>query len=104
MTGASTDRVKANEALWPTHIRYELWLQVFNERQLQVQAEYLLLFPAGQSPKRGPAQPIGDRDPGKDWHFIIRRAASEPAELTRQLHKSIDVILTKGGETRCFPV
>ncbi|NLS91538.1 MAG: hypothetical protein GXX96_05065 [Planctomycetaceae bacterium] len=26
------------------------------------------------------------------------------AEYTRQLHKSIDVILTKGGETRCFPV
>ncbi|NLS95279.1 MAG: ankyrin repeat domain-containing protein [Planctomycetaceae bacterium] len=26
------------------------------------------------------------------------------AAYTRQLHKSIDVILTKGGETRCFPV
>ncbi|NLS91435.1 MAG: hypothetical protein GXX96_04530 [Planctomycetaceae bacterium] len=25
-------------------------------------------------------------------------------KYTRQLHKSIDVILTKGGETRCFPV
>ena len=28
----------------------------------------------------------------------------ETVELTRQLQKSHEVILTKGGETRCFPV
>src|SRR5262249_22466177 len=39
-----TDKVRGKEDRRPTHIRYELRLQLFNETDLQVQNEYLFVF------------------------------------------------------------
>ena len=47
-----TEKVRSREERRPTHIRYELRLQVFNETELQVQNEYLFVFPESHSPPR----------------------------------------------------
>ena len=38
------EKTRVRKDLWPTHIRYELRLQIFNETELQVQNEYPLCF------------------------------------------------------------
>ena len=35
---------------------------------------------------------------------LLRQAERTRAMFTHQLQKSIETVLTKGGETRCFPV
>jgi transcriptional regulator GlxA family with amidase domain len=58
----------------------------------------------------GPALTRIHRQPDQPWtvaslaeHANMSRS-SFSATFTRQLRKSIAMVLTKGGETRCFPV
>jgi predicted ATPase len=57
----------------PTHIRYELRLQVDDGHRLLVQNEYLFVFPYSEEyeSRRLPMQ--GENASQKDWRFIIRR-------------------------------
>lgn len=71
----------------PTHVRYELRLEVFN-RRLQVAEEYLYLFAADDARPR-PGAPMqgadagGPRVPGsKWWPIIVRRGGGSPTELS----------------------
>lgn len=59
---------------WPTHIRYELRLELFNERELNVKNEYLFVFPESAGPDRATRGLQGDRGAQPDdWYFILRR-------------------------------
>ena len=60
------------EAHWPRTVRYELRLEIFNERQIQVKNEYLFLFASKNRPMRDGARLHGE-NPHRDWRFIINR-------------------------------
>ena len=73
----ATEAIRKDEERWPRFIRYELRLQVFNKRALQVQNEYLFTFAEAKSPPRsdqeGGARLHGEIHPRREWHFICRR-------------------------------
>lgn len=70
---------------WPTHIRYELRLEIFNERELNVKNEYLFIFPESVGPDRATGGLHGERsDPPDDWQFILRREYGGLAEFATE--------------------
>ncbi|WP_295436893.1 AAA family ATPase [uncultured Thiodictyon sp.] len=74
------DALRDTPARWPTHIRYELRLEVVNERDLQVRSEYLFVFPEQGRPDRSVVGIWGESNSGQaDRHFILRREAGGPA-------------------------
>jgi predicted ATPase len=79
-----TEKARAKERRRPTHLRYEVRLQVFNETELQVQNEYLFAFPVGFAPKRDGSGPRlhGEIDPHQHWRFILKREYGGKAEYT----------------------
>lgn len=65
---------------WPSHLRYELRLEVFNERELNVKNEYLFAFSPSSVPDRSVGGLLGETNQDKeDWHFILRREYGGPA-------------------------
>lgn len=70
----------------PTHLRYELRLEIFNH-EVQVAEEYLYLFPdTGRRPEAGvPLQgtPKGQKRtlPHRDWQSVIDRGLGEPTRF-----------------------
>jgi len=45
LTDTTDSELQANEQLWPQYLRYELRLEMFNNRELQVRNEHLFLYP-----------------------------------------------------------
>lgn len=87
-----SEKVRAKEDRRPTHIRYELRLQVFNETELQVQNEYLFVFPAQHAPSRttadtGAPRMHGEVTPSRNWKFILKREYGGEAEYTPETAK-----------------
>jgi len=78
---AATNAVKQDEARWPKYLRYELRLQVFGGRSLQVQNEYLFTFSESQPPPRNQARLHGEINPRREWDFSIRREYGSEVEL-----------------------
>jgi predicted ATPase len=79
------NRVRKDQ--WPTHIRYELRLQIFNETELQVQNEYLFAFPERHAPTRATTDTSaprmhGEVDPNRNWKFILKREYGGEAVYT----------------------
>lgn len=76
LEGAS-EAVRRREERWPKFIRYELRLQVFNKRALQVQNEYLFTFSEQEKPPRaeegGAPRLHGEINPLDGWRFTIQR-------------------------------
>jgi predicted ATP-dependent endonuclease of OLD family len=71
---------------WPTHIRYELRLEVFNERELNVKNEYLFVFPESSSPEREIGGLQGEVNSGRsDWQYILRREYGGVAEFQTEV-------------------
>lgn len=79
-----TERAREKEDRRPTHIRYEVRLQLFNETELQVQNEYLFAFPEAHAPARGADAPRlhGEVSPSRNWKFILKREYGGKAEYT----------------------
>lgn len=82
-----SEKARSREDRRPTHIRYELRLQVFNETELQVQNEYLFVFPALHAPTRTTADASaprmhGEVTPNRNWKFILKREYGGEAEYT----------------------
>lgn len=82
-----TEKARAKEERRPTHLRYEVRLQLFNETELQVQNEYLFAFPEAHAPARssadgGAARLHGEVNPSRDWRFILKREYGGKAEYT----------------------
>jgi predicted ATPase len=78
------EKARANEERRPTHLRYEVRLQLFNETELQVQNEYLFTFPEAHAPIRDESAPRlhGEVNPNRNWKFILKREYGGPAEYT----------------------
>ncbi|CAD5370105.1 ATPase [Rubrivivax sp. A210] len=67
-------------AKWPGHLRYELRLEVFNERELNVKNEYLFAYPPAAAPDRSVGGLLGEANQDReDWHFMLRREYGGPA-------------------------
>jgi predicted ATPase len=82
-----SETVRSQEDRQPTHIRYELRLQVFNETELQVQNEYLFAFPEPHAPSRTTADTSaprihGEVTPNRNWKFILKREYGGEAVYT----------------------
>jgi len=82
VTKKQAEALRKNEARWPTHLRYELRLEVFNDRELHVKNEYLFAFPSGAAPDRAVGGLYGETNADKeDWHFILRREYGGEADF-----------------------
>lgn len=82
-----SERGRDRKDQWPTHIRYELRLQLFNETELQVQNEYLFVFPEPHAPTRAMADAsaprmYGEFNANRNWKFILRREYGGETEYT----------------------
>jgi len=85
-----SERVRSKEDRRPNHIRYELRLQVFNETDLQVQNEYLFVFPEAHAPTRAATDANaprmhGEINPSRNWKFILKREYGGEAEYTPEV-------------------
>jgi len=61
------------EERWLRFIRYEIRFEIFNDRQLIIGNEYLLLFSRTTQPERGGARLYGEARRHRDWRFIVDR-------------------------------
>jgi predicted ATPase len=75
------------EIHWPKTVRYEMRLEIFNERQLQVKNEYLFLFSEKNHPDRDGSRLHGEINPHRDWRFIIKREYGGEAEFRLETQK-----------------
>ncbi len=76
LTKLAPKAVQNTSARQPTHIRYEVRLEVHESHQLRVKNEYLFVFPMSEryEEERLPLQ--GENGSQHDWRFIVRRDAS----------------------------
>lgn len=81
-----TEKARAKEGRRPTHLRYEVRLQLFNETELQVLNEYLFAFPEAFAPDRNGSAPRlhGEVAPHRHWRFILKREYGGKAEYTQE--------------------
>ena len=80
-----TKKARANKKRWPTRLRYEVRLQLFNETELQVQNEYLFAFSEAYAPERTSTEVAaprlhGEVSPNRFWKFILKREYGGRAE------------------------
>jgi len=79
---------QTDEAHWPQNIRYELRLEIFNERQIQVKNEYLFLFSQKNQPARDGAKLYGE-NPNRTWRFAIHREYGREAQFRVEAQKGV---------------
>ncbi len=91
---ASSDAVRDDARRWPSHVRYEVRLEVFNHVELHVAAEYLFLFPETQAPELGgglQGEPESLHASGRprlrrrDWRSIVHRDRGQPAVFSEEV-------------------
>jgi predicted ATPase len=82
------------EANWLNTIRYELRLEIFNERQLQVKNEYLFLYSDKSKPNHENAHLYGE-NPDRDWRFIIKREYGSDADFRIETQRNVKSRSTK---------
>jgi predicted ATPase len=75
------------ERHWHKYGRYEIRLENFNDRQLQVKNEYLFLFTDSSMPDRSDGRLHGEAAPHRDWRFVIKRAYGGDAEFRVETQK-----------------
>lgn len=79
---------------WPKTIRYEIRLEIFNGRQIQVKNEYLFLFSLKNQPLRDGARLHGET-PHQDWRFVIHREYGGEASFRVEAQKRVKSRPTK---------
>lgn len=70
---ASTAAVQRAPSKRPTHVRYELRLEVEEDHQLTVRNEYLFVFPHSEAYEAGRLPMQGENADQDDWRFILKR-------------------------------
>jgi predicted ATPase len=80
-------------------IRYEIQLEVFNDRQLRVKNEYLFTFPKKNAPDRQGVNLHGTGCSNTDWRFIIKREQSKEAEFRQETLKGAKARSSKVGDS-----
>lgn len=73
LVDASPAAVRDHPEKHPTHIRYELRLEIEQNRQLVVRNEYLFVFPRTPAYERGRLPMQGENAEQDDWRFILKR-------------------------------
>lgn len=86
------------EAYWPIALRYELRLEIFNERQIQVKNEYLFWFSSKNQPARDGARLYGE-NPHRDWRLVIHREYGGEAQFRVEAQKGALIAMLR----RWFP-
>lgn len=94
-----TEKARAKEERRPTHLRYEMRFQLFNETELQVQNEYLFAFPKAYAPSRdgAAARLHGEVNPSRNWKFILKREYGGKAEYTPETTQRARVAASELG-------
>lgn len=100
LINASPKSVVRDKDRWPSHIRYEIRLEIDDSTQLEVKNEYLFVFPHSETyeAQRLPVQ--GENANQKDWRFIIQREYGSDTRLRPEMGKAgergvqIDATLT----------
>ena len=77
----ATDAVRQREERWPRYVRYELRLQVLDQRAVRVRNEYLFTFSEQHRPRRDGPRLHGEIEPRREWHFAIRREYGKESEF-----------------------
>ncbi|MFV8752118.1 methylation-associated defense system AAA family ATPase MAD3 [Nannocystaceae bacterium ST9] len=70
---ASSEDIRTDTKRWPTHLRYEVRLEIDEGHQLEVHSEYLFAFPPSDAYEAGRLAMQGENGNDEDWRFIIRR-------------------------------
>ena len=73
LVAESPATVQRDSAKWPSHIRYELRLQVNDAHELLVKNEYLFVFPMSEEYEMSRLPMQGENAEQQDWRFILRR-------------------------------
>lgn len=82
--------VQRDAARWPTHIRYELRLQIADANQLLVRNEYLFVFPRSADYEAGRLPMQGENADQRDWRFILRRVAGSDTVFRPETKRARD--------------
>ena len=77
---------KKDSVYWLKNIRYEIRLEIFNDREIQVKNEYLFLFSEKSRPAQDGARLRGE-SPHRDWRFIIKREYGGEAKFRIETQK-----------------
>jgi predicted ATPase len=77
---------RKDESYWPRIIRYELRLEIFNEKQLQVKNEYLFFFSPKNISARTGSQLYGESP--ESWRFIIKREYGDDAQFRPETERT----------------
>lgn len=70
---ASSEYIRKTPKKQPTHIRYEMRLEIKNGHQLIVRNEYLFVFPYSKAYESNRLPIQGENMASKDWRFILQR-------------------------------
>jgi len=76
---SSSPTLQRDSGQWPSHLRYEVLLRIFNQ-ELQIDHEYLYLFPERNKPALGGGLQ-GESPRRRSWRSVIRRAPGMPAQF-----------------------
>jgi predicted ATPase len=87
--------VQRDKPRWPSHVRYELRLEVDDGYQLLVKNEYLFVFPMSADYEAGRLPMQGENADQQDWRFILRRAYGSETTFRAE---------TKGAKERATQV
>lgn len=68
-----SEAVQTNPQRHPSHIRYELRLEIHQSHELRVRSEYLFVFPMSKQYEDDRLPVQGDNAQQSDWRFIIHR-------------------------------
>jgi predicted ATPase len=70
---ASTAPIHNSPDKHPSHIRYELRLEIQDGRKLEIRNEYLFVFPMSKAYEEGRLPMQGENANQGDWRFILKR-------------------------------
>ena len=97
LTDTTDLELQENNELWPRYLRYELRLELFNDRELQVRNEHLFLYPE-KSPAKPEYQHEGllgtpkeihrQKAPGlnsKHWTSVLHRGGGDPTIFSQEV-------------------
>ena len=73
LTESAPASVRDTPEKHPTHIRYELRLEIEGGHQLTVRNEYLFVFPMSDAYENGRLPMQGENADQDDWRFILKR-------------------------------
>jgi predicted ATPase len=76
LVAESTKKTQGDPDQWPTHIRYELRLELEQAHELVVRNEYLFVFPYSRDYEAARLPMQGENANQQGWRFILKRDLS----------------------------